>query len=138
MRSYPQNSPRAAARIVALTLLADGNLCKKELDVLDQLDASGQIGLGKAEFHAVVHTFCEDLLAAAQGGWGDMCRIDPQTLGELMTEIDDSGLRRKLVNLCAAVVEADGHVTEGESTVLVAAVEHWGLHHETLKTTGAA
>ena len=26
MRPYPRNSPRAAARIVALTLLADGKL----------------------------------------------------------------------------------------------------------------
>lgn len=133
MRSYPQNSPRAAARIVCLALLADGNLCKKELDILDHLDAPGQLGLDKAGFQAVVHTFCEDLLAAAQASWGDICRVDPRTVSELMAEIDAPELRLKVVELCAAVVQADGHVGEGESIVLLAALQHWGLHHQVLK-----
>ncbi|MDP2818656.1 MAG: TerB family tellurite resistance protein [Polaromonas sp.] len=138
MRSYPQNSPRAAARIVALAILSDGNMCKTELDMLDHLNAHEELGLSKDEFHAVVHTFCEDLLAAAHSIWGDMCRVDPKTLTELMAEINDPELRRKLVGLCAAVVEADGHVAEGESIVLGAAVEHWGLEHAMLKAPGGA
>ena len=35
MRSYPTNSPQAAARIVALTLLADGHVDGIEMDALD-------------------------------------------------------------------------------------------------------
>ena len=132
MRSYPQNSPQAAARIIALAMIADGSLCKKELDTFDRLDAHEQIGLDKEEFHAVVHTFCEDLLAAAHSRSGDVCRVNPETLAELMAEIDAHELRRKLIALCVAVVEADGHVADGESMVLVAAVEHWGLEHEVL------
>ena len=133
MRSYPQNSPRAAARIVALAMLADGSLCKKELDTLDQLNAHEQIGLDKEEFHAVVHTFCEDLLTAAHSSWGGMCSVDPKTMAELMAEIDDPALRRKLIGLCVEVAEADGQVADSEEIVLVAAVEHWGLQHEMLK-----
>ncbi|MDI1268404.1 MAG: TerB family tellurite resistance protein [Polaromonas sp.] len=117
-------------------MLADGSLCKKELDTVDRLDVHAQIGLGKAEFHSVVQTLCEDLLSAAHSGWSDMCRVDPRTLGELMAEIDAPDLRRKLISLCAAVVEADGHVTEGESIVLVAAVEHWGLQRAMLEMRG--
>lgn len=138
MRTYPQNSPRAAARIVALAMLADGNMCKPELDTLDQLKAHDALGLDKGEFQSVVHTFCDDLLAAAHSSWGDMCRVDPKTLAELMAEICDPELRRKVVGLCAAVIESDGHVAEGESIVLGAAVEHWGLQHERLKARGAA
>jgi hypothetical protein len=37
------------------------------------------------------------------------------------------------MRLCVAVVEADGHVAEGESIVLMAAVEHWGMHQEMLQ-----
>ena len=133
MRSYPQNSPRAAARIVALAMLADGSLCKKEIDTFDRLNAREQIGLGKDEFHAVVNTFCEDLLTAAQSGWGGMCSVDPKTMSELMAEIDDPALRRKLIGLCVEVAEADGHVADSEAIVLVAAVEHWGLQHEMLR-----
>ena len=136
MRTYPQNSPLAAARIVALAMLADGSLCKQELDTFDRLNAHEQIGLDKEEFHAVVHTFCDDLLAAAHSSWGDVCRVDSSTMAELMGEIDAPELRRKLISLCVAVAEADGHVADSEAIVLVAAVEHWGLQHEMLKAGG--
>jgi hypothetical protein len=39
-----------------------------------------------------------------------------------------------VLRLCVAVVEADGHVAEGESIMLVEAVEQWGLHREMLRT----
>ncbi len=133
MRSYARNSPQAAARIVALALLADGHLCKTELDVLDRLDAHGQFGLERGQLHSVVHTFCEDLLSSMHLTWEDACRVDPRTMAELMAEIDDPALRLKLLRLCVSIVEADGHVAEGESIVLLAAVEHWGLHREMLK-----
>ena len=136
MRTYLQNSPRAAARVVALAMLADGSLCEKELDTFDQLNAHEQIGLDKEEFHAVVHTFCEDLLTDAQSSWGGMCSVDSKTMSELMAEIDEPALRRKLISLCVAVAEADGHVADSEAIVLVAAVEHWGLQHEMLKVGG--
>ena len=32
------------------------------------------------------------------------------------------------------LAEVDKHVAEGESIVLVAAVEHWGLHHEMFRS----
>ena len=133
MRPYPSNSPRAAARIVALATLADGNLCKAELDILDRLRAYEQLGLERAEFHAVVHTLCEDLLTPAHLTWADVCPVDPRTLAELMAEVDDPELRLKVLRLCISVCEADGHVAEGEEIVLVAAVEHWGLHREMLQ-----
>ena len=51
MRTYARSSPYAAARIVALTLLADGYLCKTELDALDRLlfplDQWGHVASGK-------------------------------------------------------------------------------------------
>ena len=34
MRTYPSNSPEAAARIVALAMLADGNVCHREMQAL--------------------------------------------------------------------------------------------------------
>ena len=76
MRHYPKNSPQAAGRIVALALLADGHLCKRELDVLDQFDAHGQLGLTQGALHAVVHGFCEDLLATANGHWDAAFQLD--------------------------------------------------------------
>ena len=45
MRSYPVNSPQAAARIVALTLVADGDIGDAEILWLDRLAVYEQLGL---------------------------------------------------------------------------------------------
>ncbi len=127
MRSYPQNSPSAAARIVALAMLADGSIFKEELDTLDRISAHEQLGLGKDGFDSVVHSLCEDLLALAKASWGTACRVDPAMLEVLMKEIDAPDLQRKVIRLCVAVVEADTYVADSESLVLLAAFEHWGV-----------
>ena len=132
MRTYPHNSPQAAARIVALASLADGHLCQTELDLLDRLDAHRQLGLMRDELHEVMRGFCEDLLSMSHSSWADACRVDPRTLDALMAEVNDPGLRRKVLHLCISVVEADENVADGESMVLIAAVEQWGLHREML------
>lgn len=127
MRTYPKNSPQAAARIVALAMLADGQMCRAEITALDRLRAHEQLGLRPDELHSVVHSMCNDLLSTAELTWADACQVDPQTLIQLMAEIDDSELRLKVLGLCVAVVEADGQVAAGEAIVLMAAVEQWGL-----------
>ena len=134
MRIYPCNSPQAAARIVALTVLADRDIGKTELDLLDRLAVHEQLGLDRLEFHAVLDSLCEDLLSSEQLQWADACPVDDRTLAELMGEIEDPALRRKLLRLCIEIAEADAQVAEGESIVLTAAVEHWGLHHEMLRS----
>lgn len=128
MRTYPNNSPQAAARIVALAMLADGQVGKAEIDVLGRLRAHEQLGLWPDELHSIVHSMCDDILATVELTWANACQVDPQTLAKLMAEIDDPELRLKVLGLCVAVVEADGHVVEGEAIVLRAAVEQWGLH----------
>ncbi len=130
MRSYTANSPQAAARIVALTVLADGDIGDAEIEWLDRLAVHEQLGLARHELHALLDTFCEDLLASDQLQWADACPVDERTLANLMGEIQDGALRLKLLRLCVDLAEVDARVDEGESIVLAAAVEHWGLHHE--------
>ena len=130
MRTYPANSPQAAARIVALTLVADGDIGDAEIDWLDRLAVHEQLGLARDELHALLDIFCEDLLSSDQLKWADACPVDERTLADLMGEIQDPALRLKLLRICVDLAEADAHVDEGESIVLVAAVEHWGLHRE--------
>ena len=124
MRRYPANSPQAAARIVALTAVADGDIGDAEIEGLDRIGVYAQLGLARQELHALLDTFCEDLLSSEQLKWADACPVDERTLADLMGEIQDPALRLKLLRLCAELAEADAHVAEGESIVLVAAVEH--------------
>lgn len=137
MRSYPRNSPQAAARIVALATLADGHLSIAELDVLERAGAHARLGLERSALNAVMHGFCEDLLAGMQLTWADACRVDPRTLAALLAEIDDPALRRTVLELCVAVVEADDHVSDGEYVLLASAVEGWSLEREMLQARGS-
>ena len=135
MRSYPTNSPQAAARILALTVVADGDIGDAELQWLDRLAVHERLGLARHELLALLDTFCEDLLSSDQLKWADACPVDERTLADLMGEIQDPALRLKLLRLCVELVEVDAQVDDGESFVLVAAVEHWGLHHEMLRSS---
>lgn len=137
MRQYAKNSPQAAARIVALTLVADGDLGVKEYAVLDAMSVHEQLGLDRDALHAVVDTFFADLLSSKQLAWADICPVDDHTLAALMDEIDSPSLRRKVLGICNRLVEADGHVAEGESIVLAAALEHWSMLHQIHKLPDA-
>ena len=136
MRTYPCDSPQAAARIVALTVLADWDIGKTELDLLDRLAVHEQLGLDRQELHAVLDGLFEDLLTGEQLQWADACPVDDRTLAGLMGEIEDPALRRKLLRLCVEIAEADAQVADGESIMLTAAVEHWGLHREMFRLPG--
>ena len=128
MRTYPTNSPQAAARIIALAMLADGHLCKSELDAVNTPDVQAQLGLKPAELQAVLHTLCEDLLMTAHGQWEDACKVDADTLAELLAEIDAPDLRSNVLRLCATAVAADEHVADSENAFLIAVAERWGVY----------
>lgn len=125
MRHYPRNSPQAAARIVALALLADDHLCQAELDRLEQLDAFGRLGLTPAELLSVAHGVCEDRMACSDLAWGGA--LDDDTLRALLAELGDPALRATVLQLCHAVVQADGQPVEAEAAILRLAEEQWGL-----------
>jgi hypothetical protein len=133
MRRYAPNSPQAAARIIALTLIADGDVGKDELALLDSMAVHQQLGMDRNDLHAVLDTFFEDLLSSNQLAWADVCPVDEYTLAELLRDIDDPGLRRKVMATCVALARIDGHVAEGESIVLHAAAEQWGLQNSMLR-----
>lgn len=128
MRSYPRNSPQAASRILALAMLADGHQCPSELALLERLEVHAQLGLSRTELHAVVHTFCEDLMAASSGMcWADLSQVRPDPLRQVLGEVDDPALQCRVMELCISLVEADRFLADTESIVLAAAMLQWGL-----------
>lgn len=135
MRAYPTDSPQAAARIVALVLLSDGQLSRSELAAVDHLQVHAALGLDRAGLRRVIHDLCEDLLDEAHLAWADACRVTPRSLGVLLSDIVDPALQRTVLGLCVKLAEADGRIADGEASLLVAAVEHWGLQREMLAAT---
>lgn len=127
MRSYPHNSPEAAARIVALVLISDGHVCSSEFDILRQLGAERELGLEPQLLPHIVHTLCEELLAGGYETGSLMANVDDSTLASLMAEISDPALQRTALRLSLAAARADGHLADGEAMVVAAARRHWRL-----------
>ncbi len=125
MRSFPRNSPEAAARIVALVLIADGHVCRSEFDVLTQLDAAHELGLPPDGLPRAVQTLCEDLLMGSYSGGSLIAQVDESALAALMAEVDDPLLQAKILTLATAAAQADHHLAEGEALVLEAARRYW-------------
>ncbi len=125
MRSYPHNSPEAAARIVALVLISDGHVCSSEFDILKQLGAERELGLEPQLLPHIVHTLCEELLASGYATGSLIDNVDDDSLASLMGEISDPALQRTVLRLALAATRADGHLADGEARVLEAVRRHW-------------
>ena len=123
---HPRNSPHAAARIVALALISNGEVKPSEVAVLEAMQVHNQLGLTHQEWHDVVHELCADLLASATQS--AHCLIDSRMIEWLLADVDDVTLQRRVLRLCTAAVNADGQIDAGESIVLMAAIDQWGLH----------
>ena len=121
----PENSPEAAARIVALVLISDGHVCRSEIETLHQLQIGSELGLAPGSFAQVMHTLCEDLLLGAYGSGGVMCSVPEATLASLMAEVDAPALQRTVLRLAGAAAAADLHLAEAETLVMAAAHRHW-------------
>jgi len=126
MRSYPRNSPQAAARIVALVLISDGHVCSSEERALDKLDIAGQLGLVPEQFAQIVQALCEDHSIAHASLAPTLDQIDAAMLATLLGEVDSPPLRRKVMRLCMSVAIADEHLADGEIALLAAVFSAWG------------
>lgn len=124
MRSYPRNSPQAAARIVALLLIADGHVSRSEMDALYGRDIERELGL---PFGQVLHTLCEDLLMGMRDRRLLTGHIDDATLAALLDEVTDAVLRQKVLYFADAAATADQHVASAEAWVMEAALTRWHL-----------
>jgi hypothetical protein len=140
LRSYPSNSPEAAARIVALVLISDGHVCRSEIEVLQQLQADQALGLQPGAFARVVHTLCEDMLREAHERGARVCSVDGPTLAGLLAEVDEPDLQDTVLRLAGAAALADRQLVEAEAMVVAAAHQHWrrGGQGPATRSPGAA
>lgn len=127
MRTYPQDSPHAVARLVALAMLADGHVCSREFDALERAQAQLENGLARPELQALVRELCEDLMLSGHLGSMGGVHLDADTLAGLLAEVEDPALRLAVVRACASAIDADEHRTDAEANVLRAAQRCWGI-----------
>ena len=128
MRCYTPNSPEAAARVVAMALLADGHLSMTEVQAIDRLRVTRRLGLAPERFAHVLEGLCQDLLVAQGGPWTGSTALEPAIRRKLMGEITRPSLQANILALCQDVVDADGHLAEGESELLASLRQAWPNH----------
>ncbi|MEK8051385.1 TerB family tellurite resistance protein [Ideonella sp. DXS22W] len=127
MRSLPRNSPEAAGRLLALVVMADGHVCRSELEGLQAQQAERRLGLAPGALAQLLHQLCDDLLAAAPSAAGLAQALDDDTVLALLDEVDDPALQRQVFELAMAATRADGHAAEGELSLLGSMIVRWGL-----------
>ncbi len=123
MRSYAINSPHAAGRILALTMVVDGNLSHSELVALDRTRILKYVTLDHDAFQQLLQELCDDLLTGAVHG---VVQLDPGLIDELLLEIAHPDLRRQLLQAMWNIADADGWLADGEAVLLSRASVVWG------------
>jgi len=123
MRTYPTNSALAAGRVLALTMISDGNVALSELKAIYRSHILEHVGLKDEDFDAVLHDLCHDLLLTARHG---AVQIDPDLIDCFLDEIDEPVLRRKMLQAMWQLADADGWLADSEAVVLNRAAIRWG------------
>lgn len=123
MRTYENDSPSAAGRIVALCMVVDGNLSPSELRALRHSRLLEFIDIDIDAFHVLVEELCQDLLATAVQG--THIELPPAVIDALLDEVRDPKLRQRLLGAMWQIASADGVLAEAELTLLSQARAKW-------------
>lgn len=127
MRHYPSDSPKAAARVIALALLADGAIDPSELATLSNRRTLDRLGLSEGDFDAVIHALCEDLMLFSHRAAAGHLEIGREALRDMLAELHHPELRKRLLDTVLAIVSADGELSGGEAALIACAADCWGI-----------
>jgi uncharacterized tellurite resistance protein B-like protein len=122
MRSYSVDSPHAAARILALLIIVDGNMAASELAALERSKILDQIGLDLAQFQRAVQDLCEDLHTSTLHG---SLQLDDALIDSFLGEVADPALRRSLLRAMWTISDADGWLADAEARLLTRTANAW-------------
>lgn len=127
MRNYHPNSPEAAARIVALALMADGTVDKSETQLLEHKGVIRRLGLSHEQFDKIFYEFAEDMLIRAHRLSSGALELDAKSIGKLLNEISDPVLQEKILRTMLDIVNADRRLTAGEASLIAQALRNWEI-----------
>ena len=125
MRHYPADSPKAAARVIALALLADGAIDPSELATLKHRRTLNRFGLTEKEFDAVIHALCEDLMVYSHRAAAGHLEIGRDALRDVLAEVRSPRLRKRLLHTVLDIANAPGELAGGEAALIACAAECW-------------
>ena len=125
MKSLPENSPEAAARLVAIAVLADGKLHDKEILWLNRHLIYDAVGIDREAFAHLFLEFCRELVREAEQE--RVFLLEDARLSRLAAEVTDPDLRKVTLSAILIISKADGKVSEGEQRLLQFLLKNWNL-----------
>jgi uncharacterized tellurite resistance protein B-like protein len=137
MRQYATDSAQAAARILAVTILADGGLDQAEVNSATRSEAARRLQIVEADFGCVLQDYCQDLLQGADYLDGVALRLAPEVLRLLLNEIRDPGFQQLILQTMHDIVDADGISTEEEMALLSQTAKAWSTSATAAPLAGA-
>ncbi len=125
--NIPLNEQRTiAARLVALTLISDGELANREVEALDRHDIAALLGTPRDVLIQAVIDHCQQLLA--RGGSAEAMRLlDLEQVEHMLDRVTDPSLRALTCQAMLVLSKADGRITQPEQTLLRHALSRWEL-----------
>lgn len=124
LRWYGPNSPRARGRLVAVAMLADGQLTTAEMREISAGAAARMIGLERVQFMEVLFDLCEDIEKQLLPNGRTL--LDQRIVDQFLSEISDPSIQRSTLNALRAVVACDGDIHPAEADFFGCAAEAWG------------
>lgn len=127
MRNYPIDSPEAGARMVAIALMADGTIDLSERSLLERQQIVSRLGLNNEQFDSIYYGYCTDMLRSAYRHDSGALELDGHKIKEILSEIRDSGLQKKILRMMLDIVNADHFLTANEAALISQTLKHWKI-----------
>jgi hypothetical protein len=129
------DSGEAAARVLVLSIVADGRLAACEVQALDDADAYDRLGLDRDRFYGVMRAVCAELLDRQVATGESMFRLDGTVAGAWIDAVRDPALRRTVLSLAFEVIRSDGQLHPGESRVFWQLLDRWAVRLDEVQAT---
>ncbi|KWT93220.1 MULTISPECIES: hypothetical protein [unclassified Variovorax] len=116
----------AAALLLAIVVSANGRIDPREVAALDRLDAYQRLGIHRNDFLTRAESALEEIgRPLSETQW--LRSSDRCLMLALQQAVADPGLRLLVCRLSAAVITADGRVTDDERQVYASLLSRWGV-----------
>ena len=128
---YPDNSPQALLRVLALFIISDGEVADAELDTVEGLGVLASLGGDRETFARVFDAYCDDLIVHA-GTRRRVALADSDWVAAVLAPVTDPAKRRVLAQTLLLVARSDGWFADVELKVVRQVLDAWGLTLEDL------
>ena len=125
MPAKPNDARNAIARLIGLTLMADGRLANRELEALDTHEIPALIGLSRDAILQAVIDLSRELLDENRGERVHL--LDPAHIDALADAISDPDQRLVTARAMLVLSKADGTISKAENSLLRRALARWDL-----------